>query len=111
MYNDGWGSANVDCTSSMAPGCWGHRDNILGPYPVITQYASSTFGEGPTMLPSPEPTTLVMGTGAFTLSPSGPPPGWWGVMNMTAIFVAVTGPPPPFIYTWSQAVAAGAGTA
>lgn len=32
MYQDGWGAGggNVDCTGQRAPGCWGHRDNILG---------------------------------------------------------------------------------
>lgn len=29
MYDDGPGSANVDCPSAGASGCWGHRDNIL----------------------------------------------------------------------------------
>ena len=34
MYADGWGGSsnstwNGTCTSSTAPGCWGHRDNIL----------------------------------------------------------------------------------
>ena len=29
MYDDGTGSANVDCTSSNQSGCWGHRENIL----------------------------------------------------------------------------------
>jgi len=32
MYDDGPGSPNVDCTSSGAPGCWAHRQNILGNY-------------------------------------------------------------------------------
>ncbi len=34
MYNDGWGGSgntiNESCTSAGAPGCWGHRENILG---------------------------------------------------------------------------------
>jgi hypothetical protein len=34
MYQDGWGGPgrtfNVACSSPTAPGCWGHRDNILG---------------------------------------------------------------------------------
>ncbi len=30
MYNDGWGGTNLDCSTPSAPGCWGHRDNILG---------------------------------------------------------------------------------
>ncbi len=29
MYDDGMGSANVDCTPSNQSGCWGHRENIL----------------------------------------------------------------------------------
>jgi hypothetical protein len=29
MYDDGPGSSNVDCPRAGAPGCWGHRDNIL----------------------------------------------------------------------------------
>jgi hypothetical protein len=34
MYADGWGgssraTSNGTCTSASAPGCWGHRDNIL----------------------------------------------------------------------------------
>ena len=34
MYDDGWAGKNTingDCTSPTAPGCWGHRDVILGP--------------------------------------------------------------------------------
>jgi hypothetical protein len=29
MYDDGLGSSNIDCQSAGAPGCWGHRDNVL----------------------------------------------------------------------------------
>ena len=32
MYNDGYGGTNLDCTTPSDPGCWGHRDNILGPW-------------------------------------------------------------------------------
>jgi uncharacterized protein YkwD len=31
MYDDGPDSPNGDCPRAGAPGCWGHRDNILGP--------------------------------------------------------------------------------
>lgn len=31
MYDDGPNSPNVDCQQAGDPGCWGHRDNILGP--------------------------------------------------------------------------------
>ena len=34
FYNDGWGGKaktwNFACTSASAPGCWGHRDELLG---------------------------------------------------------------------------------
>jgi len=29
MYDDGLGSSNIDCQTAGAPGCWGHRDNVL----------------------------------------------------------------------------------
>jgi hypothetical protein len=32
MYDDGPGSPNINCTSAGAPGCWGHRHNILVPW-------------------------------------------------------------------------------
>ncbi|MGO9853792.1 MAG: hypothetical protein ACLPYY_01945 [Acidimicrobiales bacterium] len=32
MYDDGYHSANGDCPTPGSPGCWGHRDNILGTY-------------------------------------------------------------------------------
>jgi hypothetical protein len=32
MYDDGYGAHNGDCTSPMASGCWGHRNDILGGY-------------------------------------------------------------------------------
>ncbi len=32
MYDDGYGGTNLDCTSPGASSCWGHRDNILGPW-------------------------------------------------------------------------------
>ncbi len=35
MYNDGYGGTNLDCTSPGATGCWGHRDNILGPWTTV----------------------------------------------------------------------------
>jgi hypothetical protein len=29
MYDDGYGSGNVDCRAPSDPGCWGHRHNVL----------------------------------------------------------------------------------
>ncbi len=33
MYDDGVGSPNVACRAAGDPGCWGHRRNILAPWP------------------------------------------------------------------------------
>ena len=35
MYDDGWGgsaaaTSNIDCTQPTSPGCWAHRDELLG---------------------------------------------------------------------------------
>jgi hypothetical protein len=32
LYDDGWGSVNIGCTSPTASQCWDHRDIILGSY-------------------------------------------------------------------------------
>lgn len=32
MYDDGPGSPNLDCPRAGAPGCWGHRRDILAPW-------------------------------------------------------------------------------
>ena len=42
MYDDGPNSPNGDCPSPGAPGCWGHRDNILGSY--ATASLCSSYG-------------------------------------------------------------------
>ncbi len=36
MYDDGLGSANIECTPSNQRGCWGHRDNVLIELPCRT---------------------------------------------------------------------------
>jgi hypothetical protein len=41
MSDDGWGgsagtTSNVTCTSAVASGCWGHRDELLAVIPVTT---------------------------------------------------------------------------
>jgi hypothetical protein len=43
MYDDGYGSPNLDCMTPTAAGCWGHRHNILGfaHAPVLTMGASA----------------------------------------------------------------------
>jgi hypothetical protein len=57
FYDDGYGSANVDCTSPSAPGCWGHRDAILGAYTGLSctdcvMGAATTAAPGATWLTS-----------------------------------------------------------
>jgi hypothetical protein len=52
MYDDGPGSGNVDCTSPGAPGCWGHRHDILLAFqaPVVMGAAEdASSAEGPSM--------------------------------------------------------------
>jgi len=29
MYDDGYGSPNLDCRTPASPGCWGHRQDVL----------------------------------------------------------------------------------
>lgn len=103
MYNDGYGGPNSDCKTPNAPGCWKHRENILGPYPTRTQFISGPWGSSLSIV-SPRAAMPVMGAGS--LQPNGGPRGNW-----TAIFASVTGRMPALAYTWSQARADGAGTA
>jgi hypothetical protein len=84
MYDDGPGSGNISCGSGGG-GCWGHRDNILG-------FTASQLGSG----------LLVMG--AAEAAPAAAAP--W--MSDTELFAVVTRSPAFYIYTWAQAVAAGA---
>ena len=32
MYDDGYGGTNIECTAPGDTHCWGHRDNVLGPW-------------------------------------------------------------------------------
>jgi hypothetical protein len=104
MYDDGYGSANADCETPQAAGCWGHRDNILGPYPTRTQFTSETWGTSLSIV-TRGPAVAVMGAGSLQPTGNGPQGNW------TAIFASVTGATPGFVYTWRQALAAGAGNA
>jgi hypothetical protein len=47
MYDDGWGGApqNRDCTSPSAPGCWIHRDVILGDGQCMNCLAGAAFSQ------------------------------------------------------------------
>jgi hypothetical protein len=42
MYDDGYGSGNLDCSSPSAPGCWGHRRTVLAfaKAPMLTMGAA-----------------------------------------------------------------------
>jgi hypothetical protein len=102
MYNDGYGASNVDCTTPNAPGCWGHRDNLLGRYPTHTRFISGPAGS-PLSIVSRRPAVPVMGVGSLQPNGDGPQGNW------TAIFASVTGRTPALLYTWNQALADGAG--
>ncbi len=73
MYDDGTGSANVDCTPSNQTGCWGHRENILLKLSC---------------------NVCVMGTGWD-------PTGYSGDPSMTELLVD-TSARPPVEFTWQQ---------
>jgi len=47
MYDDGYGSGNLDCTSPSAAGCWGHRHTILAfaAGPALTMGAAAVPAE------------------------------------------------------------------
>jgi hypothetical protein len=86
MYDDGWGgpgqTTNVACPAPGAPGCWGHRDVILGGY-----------GDAP---------LLLAGVGSVNR-------GYADYYeSATELFAGATGRTPPLYYAWASAVAAGA---
>jgi hypothetical protein len=83
MWNDGVGSANIDCTAAHKSGCWGHRHNILwkfGANAVLAMGAAA--GVGPSHGPA-YAMILVAGGASYKAT---------------------------YSYTWSSAVADGAGT-
>jgi hypothetical protein len=54
MYDDGPGSANIDCSSSDHSGCWGHRQNVLMSLPchqcvMGTAWAPTAFKGDPSL--------------------------------------------------------------
>jgi hypothetical protein len=91
LYDDGVGSPNGDCTTASSPGCWGHRDNILGTFAPSSSCGSAT----------PE---QYMGAGdTATGSAYGP--------SFAAIIVGACGPAPTdVVFTWAQAQQALGGT-
>jgi hypothetical protein len=79
MYDDGYGSYNVDCSSPAATGCWGHRDVIL-----------STYSDKP---------LLISGAGSDKQN---------GLVSIAQMFVGGQGRAPQFTYTWAEALRHGA---
>lgn len=73
MYDDGPGSANVDCTTTDTAGCWGHRDNVLVSLPC---------------------TSCVMGTAMD-------PTGWNGDPAWAELLVEAQGPATT-VFRWSD---------
>ncbi len=86
MYDDGPGSGNLGCVGNSS-GCWGHRDNILG---FSAAQLAASGG------------TLVMGAGEASPAAASP----W--LSDAELFAVITHSPAYYIYTWGQAVAAGA---
>ncbi|CAB1129497.1 exported protein of unknown function [Candidatus Hydrogenisulfobacillus filiaventi] len=84
MYEDGWSgsqqsTSNVDCTGPTAPGCWGHRNNILLEWhPFLNEYGWQPGLWDP-----------VMGTAQAPWSNGQPWSQGWG--SWTALMGAATG--------------------
>ena len=88
MYEDGWGGAgtttpNVACTSLVALGCWGHRDQLLG--------SDSPYNAGVGL----HCTTCEMGTG-FAIE--------HGNAYFTTLIELPAGRPPRMFFTWATNV-------
>ncbi len=100
MYDDGWGgspgtTSNIACTSATAPGCWGHRDELLGSDPGFNPGVGLAC------------TNCVMGTG-YASAQTNPPAAGGLSSSYTDLVVAPT-VPVAMTYTWNDALAAGAG--
>lgn len=82
LYNDGYGSPNLDCSKPSSPGCWGHRHGVLWKFantgPAAMGAAAGKDKHGTTGY------AILLGRGTSSYHPK-------------------------YIYTWTQAVADGAG--
>jgi hypothetical protein len=85
MYDDGYPGSNLDCTEPGAPGCWGHRHDVLASF-------SSDESEH----------LLSMGVAAGRDSASRP--------GYAMLIVGAAENEAPVYYSWDEAVADGAGT-
>ncbi len=101
MYNDGFNGVldtpNLACPSPTAPGCWGHRNNILA--------------EWSRRLLANVPGTWYLVAGAAQISTDTVASLFPATESQTsdAMIVTAENRPPQYIYTWAQAVAEGAG--
>jgi ribosomal protein L24E len=89
MYDDGYGGTNYDCTTASSPGCWGHRDIILSTTQSGSSYVMG-IGDVNTNFAASTGTYMEQDAGIFT-----------PVANSELSQLQ-------YVYTWSQAVAAGA---
>jgi len=78
MYNDGFASGNLDCFAPSAPGCWGHRNNILWNW-------------------SGYPAPVAMGVGVYT-----PTSGFVGAFDNSLTQLWVAGWTGPLYFTWAH---------
>jgi len=86
MYNDGWGGSaqmtpNLTCTSATAPGCWGHRDELLGSDPGYNDGVGLNC------------TTCEMGTGYADVN---------GVGSYVDLIELPASQPPAMTFTWAS---------
>ncbi|MHB1526710.1 MAG: hypothetical protein ACYCZN_10585 [Candidatus Dormibacteria bacterium] len=91
MYNDGPGSFNVDCLTSGSPGCWVHRNDIL----ANTSVAPLAPASGYEWVAG---AACVANTSVAYLT------------NCTLEYVLVPASAISYDFTWTQAVAMGAGS-
>ena len=87
MYQDGWGGSsatpNMACRSPGAPGCWGHRDQLLG--------FDGAYSAGVGL----HCTTCEMGAGVAVVAGTG---------SMTDLIEVPAGKPPTMYFTWAKDV-------
>jgi len=81
MYDDGLNSPNADCTTNHTQGCWGHRENVLGPYNNVNY------------CPRGSAVNTVMGAAEVNSGVLYSP-------SITEIFVNDCGAPPAMYFTW-----------
>ncbi|MGA2970202.1 MAG: hypothetical protein ABSE75_10390 [Acidimicrobiales bacterium] len=88
LYDDGWGgtldTSNITCTSPTAPGCWSHRDELLGDAPHYNSGVglwcdTCEFGGG---------YAIVRGGSSFV-----------------QLIELPAGPPPAMVFTWQRELA------